>query len=174
VATAVVGEVWIENNSNTPAVCRKVLTDWKDHQGRIEVYGDATGGARATSATMGSDWDIAKRDLRHGQSEHGVQGFGGRVAFYVKTANPTERARVNAMNTRCKASDGTIRLVADGKHAAHVVRDLEGVRLLAGGSGEIDKKVDLRLTHISDALGYYVDYRFPVVKHTATSSTVHM
>jgi hypothetical protein len=78
------------------------------------------------------------------------------------------------MNTRCKASDGTIRLVVDGKHAPHVVRDLEGVRLLAGGSGEIDKKVDPRLTHISDGLGYYVDYRFPVVKHTATSGTVHM
>jgi hypothetical protein len=174
VITCVIGEVWIENNSNTPAVCRKVLTDWKDHQGRVEVYGDATGGARGTAQTMGSDWDIAKRDLKAGQSEHGVEGFGSRVAFYVKTANPTERARVNAMNTRCRASDGTIRLVADGKHAAHVVRDMEGVRTLEGGSGEIDKKVDPRLTHISDALGYYVDYRFPIAKFTSSTSTLYI
>lgn len=163
--TCVIGEVWIENNSNTPAVCRRFLTDWKDHQGRIEVFGDATGGAKGTAQTMGSDWDIARRDLRQGQSEHGVAGFGNRVAFNVKTANPTERARVNAMNTRCKAADGTIRLVVDGKHAPHVVRDLEGVRTLDGGSGEIDKKKNPQLTHISDALGYYVDFRFPITRH---------
>jgi hypothetical protein len=28
VVTCVIGEVWIENNSNTPAVCRKILADW--------------------------------------------------------------------------------------------------------------------------------------------------
>jgi hypothetical protein len=67
VATCVIGEVWIENNSNTPAVCRKILTDWKDHQGRVEVYGDATGGARGTAQVSGSDWDLAKKVLREGE-----------------------------------------------------------------------------------------------------------
>jgi hypothetical protein len=172
--TCVIGEVWIENNSNTPAVCRKILTDWKDHQGRVEVYGDATGGARGTAQTQGSDWDIARQDLKAGQSAHGVAGFGGRVSFFVKSANPTERARINAMNTRCRSSDGMLRLLVDGKHAAHVVRDLEGVRTLAGGSGEIDKKIDPRLTHISDALGYYVEHKFPVVKQSGTTRTVYM
>jgi hypothetical protein len=55
-----------------------------------------------------------------------------------------------------------------------VVRDLEGVRTLEGGSGEIDKKVDPRLTHISDALGYYVDYRFPIAKFTSSTSTLYI
>jgi hypothetical protein len=164
--TAVIGEVWIENNSNTPAVCRRLLTDWHGHQGRVEVFGDATGGARGTAKVDGSDWDIAKRVLRTGDPQTGTPGFGDRVAFYVKDANPKERARVNAMNSRTKALDGTIRLMVDPNTAPHVVRDLEGVRTLKGGSGEIDKKYDPKLTHISDALGYYTDYRFPVVDGT--------
>jgi hypothetical protein len=39
---------------------------------------------------------------------------------------------------------------------------LEGVRLLEGGSGELDKKADAKLTHISDAPGYLVAKEFPI------------
>jgi hypothetical protein len=125
--TAVIGEVYIENNSNTPAVCRKILTDWNGHQGRVEVYGDATGGSRGTAQTEGSDWDLARRDLVRGFK--GVPGFGQRVQFFVPDANPTERARVNAMNTRILSASGQRRLYVDPTHAPHVVEDLEGVRL---------------------------------------------
>jgi hypothetical protein len=164
VGTAVIGEVWIENNSNTEAVCRKILTDWKDHKGRVEVYGDATGGARGTAQVQGSDWDIARKVLRDGDPSTGKAGFGSRVSFWVKQANPKERSRVNAVNSRTRSAAGLIRLMVDPTHAPHVVRDLEGVRTLKGGSGEIDKKVDPKLTHISDGLGYYVEYRFPLVE----------
>lgn len=168
VATCVIAEVWIENNSNTPAVCRKLLQDWRDHIGRIEVFGDATGGARGTAQTQGSDWDLARGVLTKGAGE--LQGFGSRVSFHVKSANPEERARVNAMNSRLCTAAGVRRLLVDPTHAPHVVKDLEGVPLLKGGSGEIDKKKYPMLTHVTDALGYYVDYRFPVVKNAATVS----
>lgn len=161
VGTAVIGEVWIENNSNTPAVCRKILTDWGQHAGIIEVFGDATGGARGTAQVEGSDWDLVRKILRMGDSSQSIRGFGDRCYFYVKDDNPAERARVNAVNTRLRSSDGRIRMMVDPTSAPHVVRDLEGVRTLKGGSGEIDKKVDKRLTHISDALGYYIEHRFP-------------
>ena len=172
IGTAVIGEVWIENNSNTPAVCRRVLTDWKDHVGRVEVFGDATGGQRRSSGILGSDWDIVQKDLRSGYSAEGVAGFGDRVAFFVKPDNPAERARINAINSRLKSSDGRIRLMVDPSTAPHVVRDLEGVRTLKGGSGEIDKKHDKRLTHISDALGYYVEHQFPTTSVTWKQSRV--
>lgn len=163
--TCVVGEVWIENNSNTQAVCRKILTDWQPkHIGRIEVYGDATGGAGGSAKVEGSDWDLAKKYLVGGLSAQGVAGFGPRVTFYVKDANPAERSRVNAVNTRTHSAAGARRLLVDPKYARHVVLDLEGVRTLKGGSGEIDKKIDPKLTHISDALGYYIEYRFPVAE----------
>jgi hypothetical protein len=174
IGTAVIGEVWIENNSNTPAVCRKLLADWKDHAGRVEVFGDATGGARGTAQVAGSDWDIAKKVLRDGDSSQGLVGLGGRVAFYVPPSNPKERARVNAVNSRTRSADNTIRLMVDPIAAPHVVRDLEGVRTLKGGSGEIDKKIDPQLTHISDALGYYVEERFPVSDREAVISTLRI
>jgi hypothetical protein len=48
------------------------------------------------------------------------------------------------------------------------VRDLEGVRLLVGGSGELDKRADPKLSHISDALGYYIQQQFPTIRQHAT------
>lgn len=172
VGTAAIGEVWIENNSNTPAVCRKLLTDWAGHRGRVEVYGDATGGARGSAQVEGSDWELARKVLTRG--DQGIPGFGARVSFHVPSANPAERARVNAVNSRCLAGDGTIRLMVDPLHAPKLARDMEGVRLLAGGSGEIDKKIDPKLTHISDALGYYVVHRFPVASRAAVVQTLHI
>ena len=46
--------------------------------------------------------------------------------------------------------------------APNLHKDLEGVRVLEGGSGQIDKKNDPKLTHCSDAFGYYVVAEFPV------------
>lgn len=168
--TGVIGEVWIPRNSNTIAVCKKLLTDWKDHQGRIICYGDATGGARGSAKIAGSDWDLIRQTLKHGAD--GIKGFGDRVIYRVPKANPPERARINAMNSRLKNGAGEIRLMVDQVKAPHVVTDLEGVRLLEGGSGELDKKHDPDLTHISDSLGYYVNHEFPVVKATATQTRI--
>jgi len=36
------------------------------------------------------------------------------------------------------------------------------VRVLEGGSGEIDKRFDPRLSHASDALGYYIVAEHPI------------
>lgn len=174
IGTAILSEVWIENNSNTPAVCRKILTEWGSHQGRVEVFGDATGGARGTAKVAGSDWELAQQTFRRGDTSQQLAGFGDRVSFFVKHANPSERARVNAVNSRLCSADGTVRLMVDPLSAKHVVRDLEGVRTLSGGSGEIDKKHDSKLTHLSDALGYYIDYRFPIAVQSATAFTVRL
>lgn len=170
VATCVIGEVFIERNSTTPAVCRRILQDWGEHQGAIEIYGDASGGARGTAQVSGSDWDIVRELLTRGDAEH--RGFGThRVRFEIPPANPPERARVNAVNTRICNGMGARLLVVDGAAAPHVVKDLEGVTVLDGGTGELDKKKDKRLTHISDALGYYVVQRFPTGSSTAAVST---
>lgn len=158
---AVIGEVWIPHNSNTPAVCRKLIEDWGDHEGPIWLYGDATGGARGTAQTEGSDWDLIMREMYAHFGRDRVKRKGHRNPANGKYHNPAERARVNAVNTRLLSGDGTVRLIIDPTHAPHVVRDLEGVRLLEGGSGEIDKKSDPDLTHISDALGYKIELDHP-------------
>lgn len=159
--TAVIGEVYIPRNSNTEAVCRKLLSVWGGHDGQVHIYGDATGGARRTSALQGSDWDIVRRMLRRQYHE--------RLHDFVARTNPPERSRVNAVNARLRNLDGEVRLLVCPVRAPHVVKDFEGVALLEGGSGEIDKKADRTLTHLTDALGYYVAERFPLIVHQAAT-----
>lgn len=161
-ATGVIGEVYIKQNSNTPAVCRKILADWGQHRGRVEVYGDATGGARGSAKVAGSDWDLVKATL----NPH----FGSRISYHVKSHNPPERSRVNAVNSRLMSAAGVVRMMLDPRQAPKTKQDLEGVRLLEGGSGELDKDADPELTHLSDALGYYVERRFPAGGETVTVS----
>jgi hypothetical protein len=153
--TGVIGEVAIPRHSTTPAVCRKIAQDWGSHRGPVYVYGDATGGSAGSSRIAGSDWDIVKAELQ--------PVYGNRLSLRVPPANPRERVRVNAVNSRLKSAAGDIRLMVDPVKAPHVVRDLEGVRLLEGGSGEIDKKADPHLTHWVDGLGYYISREFPIV-----------
>ena len=163
--TGVLGEVYIPRNSNTPAVCRRFIQDWGGHTGRVLVYGDSTGGARGTAQTEGSDWDLVKSELF---SHFGAE----RVHFRVPSANPTERARINAVNTRLQAGDGTIRLMIDPATAPMTVKDFEGVRLLAGGSGELDKKIDPKLTHLTDGIGYYIAEEHPIRRRGAVVQRV--
>lgn len=158
--TGVIGEVWIPRNSTTPAVCRKIAADWGNHAGPVRLYGDATGGARGSARVQGSDWDLVRAELR--------PVFGDRLSMRVPPSNPAERSRLNAMNSRIKSASDEVRLMVDPAKAQHVVRDLEGVALLAGGSGELDKKANPMLTHISDALGYYVAKEFPVIRQYAS------
>jgi len=172
VLTCVVGEVWIPDNSTTELVCRRLLTDWKDHTGQVEVYGDASGGARGSAKVAGSDWDIVKVMLKDGDAASGLAGFGYRVSYHVPTKNGSERARVNAVNSRLCAISGDRRLLVDPGAAPHVAADLEGVQLVQGGSGEIDKKKNKALTHISDALGYYIVARFPLAPSGVGFSTL--
>ncbi len=152
--TGVIGEVYIPRNSNTPAVCRKLIADWGTHPGPVVCYGDATGGARGSAKVAGSDWDLIKAALR--------AHFGDRVSFKVPESNPAERSRVNSVNSRLKSTNGNIRMMVDGAKCPRVVKDLEGVTTLKGGSGELDKKTNKELTHVSDGLGYYIVREFPI------------
>ncbi len=160
--TAVLGEVWIPRSSTTPAVCRRLVKDWGQHKGPVRIYGDASGGARGTAQTHGSDWDLVRAELRHAFPD---------LEFRVPKANPPERARVNSVNSHIKSSDGTVRMLVDPR-CKHVIRDLEGVSALVGGSGEINKRADAMLTHVSDALGYYVHAVAPMVRQVTVVEQV--
>lgn len=152
--TGVISEVHIPRNSNTPAVCRKLVHDFGAHKGLVRCYGDATGGASGSAKVMGSDWELIEKELR--------PQFRERLSFDVPSANPLERSRINATNSRLRSSTKDVRMMVDPVKAPHIVRDFEGVVLLKGGSGEIDKKATPLLTHFTDAIGYYCQRRFPV------------
>ena len=69
---------------------------------------------------------------------------------------------MNAVNARLKTAEGINLLAISPAIAPNLHKDLEGVRVLEGGAGEIDKKQDSRLTHLTDALGYYIAQEFPI------------
>jgi len=164
-ATAVIGEVHIPRNSNTPAVCNRLAQDWGKHTGPVLIYGDATGGARKTSQTEGADWDLVKTYLRPHFKD---------LRMMVARSNPPERERVNSMNTRLRNAAGQVRFFVDPTRCKNIIRDYEGVTLLEGGSGEIDKRASesAGLTHLSDAIGYYIHTRYPLGGATVTQTTI--
>ena len=155
--TAVIGEVYIPRNSNTIRVAKKIEEDWGEHEGYVFCYGDATGGAGGSAKVSGSDWDLVKKVL--------WPVFGNRLIFKVPESNPRERVRVNSVNSRTLNTLGESFLVVDPIKAPMTVKDFEGVRVIEGGTGEIDKKRDPALTHLSDAVGYYIHREYPVRKY---------
>lgn len=151
IGTGVIGEVYIPKNSTTPAVCEKLIKDWGNHLGIVKCYGDATGGSGGTAKVMGSDWDLIKNSL--------FPVFSNRLEIKVLRSNPRERIRVNALNARLLTLSGDVRMMVD-YDAKHVIKDFEGVRV--SSLGGIDKKSDPNLSHITDAIGYYIHQVFPI------------
>ena len=152
--TGVIGEVHIERNSNTRLVCREFAEKWKAHRGSVFLFGDSTGAAKGSAKVEGSDWDIVFQELR--------PVFGDRLVDMVPGVNPPVRSRVNALNSRIKSADGAVRLLCDPAEAPRTVNDFGSVSLLKDGSGEIDKKSDPSLTHLTDAVGYYIAEEYPM------------
>jgi len=154
--TLVLGEVYIEQGSNTEVVATEVWEKWKGHRGRVLVYGDSAGGQRTSSNIRGTDWDLVRGVLK--------PHFGSRLIFRVPKANPRVRLRVNSLNSRLRAIDGTVRLYIDPIACPMLTRDLEGVRYKGNQIYKPTNPNDpeSKLTHISDAFGYYITRAFPM------------
>jgi hypothetical protein len=140
--TQVIGEVWIENDSNTVRVCTKLIEDWGFHRGRVVCYGDATGGARKTSS-LRSDWQTIEDYL--GRQWPSLQ-------IDLPSVNPGQRDRVVVMNSRLRNSMDVARIYVDKVKARHVHEDLDETQL--DDNGELDEGPKKMRTHGSDALGY--------------------
>lgn len=153
-AVGVIGEVHIERGSNSEMVARRIITDWSQHDGQVLAYGDATGGAKKTSSLAGSDWDIINRELRN--------AFGGRYRQFVRKSNPSERSRVNHVNSLLRNAAGETRVYLDPVKAPMTVKDFDNTTVVSGGSGEIHKPSGHPWSHWTDAFGYMVVERFPM------------
>lgn len=129
--------------ANARAIKAKLVE--RGHTGEVRIYGDATGRSAKTT----------------GPADHGVlrEVFPGAI-WCIPTANPHERDRVAAVNRLCCAMNGQRRLLVDPS-CASLIADLEQV--IYAENGELDKKTNPMLTHISDALGYWLVRDFPPV-----------
>jgi hypothetical protein len=150
--TGIVGEVYIPRNSSTASVCRKILADVGSHKGDVLLYGDPAGGSRSTKYEDGSDWDIIRAILK--------PHFTDRLKMRVDKQAPRVKARINAVNSRLKTVSGDIKFFVDATKAPNVVKDLEAVTFKEGADYEIDSQSG-KVGHITDAIGYYIELRFP-------------
>ena len=150
--TVILDEVWIPKGSNSRMVAQALARNWKRHQGDVRLYGDATGGAKHSSSTDGSDWDLITEVLD--------PIYGDRVGEYFPRANPSMRARINSVNTRLRTAHDVVSMLVHPR-CANTRIDFEGVTLLEG-TGDIDKDDDKMLTHLSDGVGYYIEERWPI------------
>ena len=146
----VVDEIVLKN-SNTE-LASKTYSDKYKNAATI-VYGDYSGNQRHTSSTT-TDYEIIKNIINP-------------IEIKVKP-NPPVVDRINAVNSRLCNANGQRKLFVNHK-CKTVIRDFEQV-VYKEGKRDIDK-TSLELTHISDAIGYYIEYEYslkgkPSVSHT--------
>lgn len=151
--TAVVGEVWIERNSNSYKIAEAICRRFPKHTASLLLYGDASGGARTSSSVAGSDWDLIHQVLHQHYGRENVK-----VRYPRGKANPPIRSTVVSVNSRLRNAFGEVRMLVSPE-AEHLITDLEGVEV--DDHGDLMKPKSGELTHISDALRYYVQREHP-------------
>lgn len=142
-------EVWVTGemvlrSSSTEDVCHELLREFgHDFVKRATIYPDPAGGQR-----------------QHARGESDVQifrewGF-DRVLYRKK--HPAVRDRIAAVNRLICDASGRRRLYVDPS-CKHLIECLEQL-IYKDGTNEPDKS--LNIEHVGDALGYPVEYEFPV------------
>src|SRR5579862_3842600 len=132
---AVVLDELILPDSNTLAACEEFLSrteKWTSGSPiSVNVYGDATGDQRHTSASR-TDWQIVKQFFgRYPDRFH--------VTFHVPSSNPMVKDRVNCVNGRLRNHAGQYRLMVH-EHCKQLIRDFEQVCWKTDPHGNSDRK----------------------------------
>ncbi len=158
--TNVIDELWIRN-TNTPAALIELLHRYGDHKAGFQMYGDASGKNRHTSAAMS--------DYVHIAGDAHLTTL-GRTMHYT-TSNPPVADRFASCNARICNGVGTRQLFVDPS-CTHLILDLE-TRSYKPGTRETDDTGDQG--HMTDALGYYLHQKFPLqlVIHNSNTIIIH-
>lgn len=143
-------EIWVAHAggeaTRAAALKAKQLLDEAGWRGPLHIYGDASG--QAAKTTGPADHAVLREVFPHAH-------------WYIPKANPHVRDRVAAVNARCETMDGRHHLAVDPA-CERLIADLEQV--VFADNGDLDKRSNPLLTHISDALGYAVVQEWPVVE----------
>ena len=131
-------------SSNTEELVKEIEARYPER--KIIVYPDPACRQRKTSAGGRTDLTI-------------LQNAG--LTVRVKNAHPQIRDRINAVNSRLKNTNEQRMLFINPK-CKNIIRGLER-HLYKEGTTQPDK--DSGFDHMNDALGYAVDYLFPIRKN---------
>ena len=135
-------------SSNTQEAVEEIKSRYP--RSRIWAFPDPASRQRKTSAGGATDVTILQN-----------------AGFVVKVphSHTPVRDRINAVNSRLRSASGEINLTID-PGVRHLIEGLERQTYKAGSS-QPDK--DSGYDHMNDALGYMVDYLFPVTRDRDTS-----
>lgn len=142
-----VDEIEFNTGDATTIACEEFLMRYGGHPTGFEVYADRSGEARKTTGL--SDFEVIRAKL--GVYPRARDG-----------ANPPVLDRIQSVNTKLQDADGIPSLFVNDRQCPRLVRDLEHCKN-APGTRQPMPNQDSSLTHASDALGYYVHMRFPVI-----------
>lgn len=141
--------------TSIPKMVQEFRLAFPNHSGGIEIYGDAT--AIGLAAQTGQDSYQVMMDNFRGYSSH--------VDILVPKANPSQRARVNSMNSILRGTGEWEPLIVD-EDCEMLIRDFAFVEWDENGHQlmKITNLEDERstLTHASDALGYWASIDSPL------------
>lgn len=142
------GEVWVVDeiflpNSNVEEVCREIERRYWRHQKNIAIYPDPSG---------------QQRQQGRGDTNFQIFKDAGFTSVISRRRTPPIEDRVNAVNRILMSADGTVRFRVD-KECRQTIRSLEQT-MYKEGTPDIDKRSGME--HMTDALGYCIEYRFPV------------
>ncbi len=142
----------------TSAVARQSAIEfvekYKEHKNRhVIVYGDPAGKAGEKHGHE-SDYTEIERVLRD-------NGF--TYTRKVKAAAPAIKDRQNAVRAKIRNAAGEVSLYVNTAKAPTTHKGLATVQLKEGSTFQEE---DSPVQHITTAVGYMVDYEFPIVKRT--------
>jgi hypothetical protein len=144
------GEVWAVGevslrSSNTAETVEELERRFWRQKDQITVFPDPAGGYRQ-HARGDTDLDIFRE-----------AGF---MKIKYRRRHPPVADRVNSVNRMLKSADGSIRLYVDPV-CEQLIESLEQTIYKPGGR-DIDK--DASVEHMADALGYPIEFQFPIRK----------
>lgn len=140
-------------NTNTIETLNILYQKYGSHHGGFVFYGDAAGRQRHTNASV-SDYILIYNDRRFADPRT------GRVDIRYSNSNPAIIDRLASVNAMLQNAAGERRLFVSAK-CKELIKDFEDVAFREG-TREIDKS-DLSRTHMSDALGYLIHARHPMI-----------
>jgi hypothetical protein len=141
----IVDEIYLPN-SNVEEVSREIEKRYWRYQNKITIFPDPSGQQRQ-QGRGDTNFDIF-RDM----------GFN---SISSRSRTPPVENRTNAVNRMLMSADGDVRMYVNPK-CFHSIRSLEQT-MYKEGTPEIDKRQGNE--HMTDALGYCIELKFPVKKN---------
>lgn len=149
----------VEKYSDSENNTRLMLQKYSTHRGTWEIYGDAFG----EKTTSRSDYELIVRVMT---DEFYINKK--RIAMFVPDgSNPKQADRTASFNRMLRSSKG--KRCFFSPRCVALINDMKNVAPDKKTGGVINKKAKIDLTHPSDAAGYMIQKRYPVVRQTFQS-----